>query len=299
MPIWMRANVSECNGDSNLTLFGYSIGDSPFITPGKSNTTIDSIDYRLSSSHSYVVHFKAWSQSGECPTVDSTVTSTGPSTTMDSTVLADSNWLWVYDTGTSPGTASGSTSYPVTSPSQDSKSRSFSMTYANGGGMRGSTQYANDTTATHFIYDTYIYLVNPANIENVEMDTNQVFADGSGNVLILGLQCAAGSGTWEYTTNVSGKTHWNPSNLTCNPQTWAANTWHHVQLITHTDGNGNAFYDSVILDGLKSDFSGASGNSKYDLGWPNPGNLILNFQLDGKGSGSITAYADGMTMIRW
>ena len=81
MPIWMRANVSQCNGDSNLTLFGYSIDESPFLTPGKSNTTIDSIDYRLSSPGTYQVHSKAWSKSGQCTGVQSTVTVTGPTTT--------------------------------------------------------------------------------------------------------------------------------------------------------------------------------------------------------------------------
>jgi hypothetical protein len=298
MPIWLRANVSECNGNSNMTLFGYSIDSSPFITPGKSNNTIDSIDYRLSSPGTYLIHFKAWSQSGECTTADSTVTVTGPTTTSDSAVLADSNWKWTFDTGTT-GSASGTTTYPVASPAQDSQSRQFSMSYTNGGGMRGSTAYANDINATHFIYDTYVYLTNPANVQNIEMDTNQVW-NQNGDVMILGLQCAGGSKTWEFTTNVSAKTHWNPSNVPCNPQTWSANTWHHVQLITHTDGTGNVFYDSVILDGLKSDFSNAYGNSSYSLRWSPTGELILNFQLDGKGaSGSITAYADGMTMIRW
>lgn len=60
------------------------------------------------------------------------------------------------------------------------------------------------------------------------------------------------------------------------------------------------FYDSVTLDGAKSNFSNAYGNSSYSLRWSPPGNLILNFQLDGKGSsGSITAYTDGFTMIWW
>jgi hypothetical protein len=159
MPIWMRANVSQCNGDSNLTLFGYSIDDSPFLTPGKSTTTIDSIDYRLSSPGTYQVHFKAWSQSGQCTAVQSTVTVTGPTTT---TVLSDSNpgpWSWVFDpaTGTN-ASASGTTTYPITSPAQDSHSRKFTMTYTNGGGMRGSTWYATDTSATHFIYDTYMHV---------------------------------------------------------------------------------------------------------------------------------------------
>jgi len=249
-----------------MTLFGYSIDDSTFITPGKNNNAIDSIEYRLNSPGTYQVHFKVWSQSGECTSVQSTLTVTGPTTTTDSTVLRDTNWKWVFDTGTKPGTASGTTSYPVASPSQDSQSRSFTTTYSKGGGMRGSASYATDINATNFIYDTYIYLTNPGNVRNIVMDTNQVW-NQNGDVLILGLQCAGGSGSWEFTTNVSGGTHWNPSNIPCSPQTWAANTWHHVQLITHTDGSGNAFYDSVILDGTKSDFSNACGNSSFSLRW--------------------------------
>jgi hypothetical protein len=60
------------------------------------------------------------------------------------------------------------------------------------------------------------------------------------------------------------------------------------------------FYDSVTVDGKKTAFSNAFGNSSYSLRWSPPGNLVLNFQLDGKGaSGSITAYTDGLTMIWW
>jgi hypothetical protein len=173
------------------------------------------------------------------------------------------------------------------------------MTYTNGGGMRGSTHYAsNQEAARNFIYDTYVYLASPNHVRNIEMDTNQVW-NASGDVLILGLQCAAG--TWEFTTrnSVTGKTKWNQSAVACNPQNWTTGVWHHVQLITHTDGNGNAFYDSVILDGVKSDLN-VSGFSSFGLNWP-PGNLKLNFQLDGLGTGPnpITAYVDGMTMIWW
>jgi hypothetical protein len=298
MPVWLRAHVSQCNGNTNMTGFGYSIGDSPFITWGVTNFDIDTTDYRLSSPGTYLIHFKAWSSGGQCTVADSTVTVTGPTTASNPNADADTNWKWVFDTGTG-GTASGSTTYPVASPSQDSHSRQFTMTYTNGGGMRGSTSFGTDVNATNFVYDTYVYLTNPANVQNVEMDTNQVW-NQNGDVLIMGLQCAAGSGTWEFTTNISGATHWNPSNVACNPQTWTANTWHHIQLVQHRDGSGNVFYDSVTVDGRKTAFSNAFGNSSYSLRWSPPGNLVLNFQLDGKGaSGSITAYTDGLTMIWW
>lgn len=298
MPVWIRAHVSTCNGNP-ATAIGYSIDSSPFITWGVTAFDIDTTDYRWSSPGTYTIHFKAWAGSSQCTVVNSTVTVNGPTTSNEPNVQGNSDWKWVYDTGTQPGTASGSTSYPVASPSFDSHSRSFSMTYANGGGMRGSTSFGNNLSATHFVYDAYVYFANPANVQNLEMDTNQVW-NQNGDVRIFGLQCAGGSGTWEFTTNKLGKTHWNPSNVACNPQNWAANTWHHVQLVVHTTGGGDVYYDSVTLDGLKSNFTNAFGNSSYSLGWTPPGNLILNFQIDGKGSnGSITAYTDGMTMISW
>ena len=298
MPVWLRAHASSCNGDTNMTGFGYSVESSPFITWGTTNYDIDEVDYRLSSPGTYVVHFKAWSKSGECPTVDSNVTVTGPTTSSNTNADADGDWKWVFDTGTK-GSASGSMNYPVASPSQDSQSRQFNMTYTNGGGMRGSTSFGVDINANHFIYDTYIYLPNPGNVQNIEMDTNQVY-DSSYDVIILGLQCAAGSKTWEYTTIDSTGSHWTPSGQACNPQTWQANVWHHVQLITHRSG-GTAYYDSVILDGKKVDLN-VSGSSHFlpSPHWTPLGNLVLNFQLDGAGSsGSITAYTDGMTMIWW
>lgn len=298
MPVWVRAHAAGCNGNSS-SAFGYSIGSSPFITWGITDVDIDGTDYRMNSPGSYTVHFKSWANGVLCPVVDSNVTVTGPASTLDDQIDADSNWIWVHDTGTG-GTASGTTTYPVASPSQDSHSREFSMSYTSGGGMRGSTSFGTDESATHFVYDVYVYLANPANVQNVEMDTNQVW-DANGDVLIFGLQCSGAAGFWQYTTNVSGKSHWNSiTSLPCNPQNWTANTWHHVQLAVHRDGSGNAFYDSIIVDGKTNTLSGVNGNSSFSLGWSPVGNLVLNFQLDGRGaSGAITAYVDGLTEIYW
>jgi hypothetical protein len=47
-----------------------------------------------------------------------------------------------------------------------------------------------------------------------------------------------------------------------------------------------------------SNFQNAVGPSAESLGWAT-GDLLLNFQLDGAGSGSITAYIDEMAVYRW
>jgi hypothetical protein len=59
-------------------------------------------------------------------------------------------------------------------------------------------------------------------------------------------------------------------------------------------------YDWVNVDGVHSEFAKASGNAAEALGWQK-GTLLINFQLDGasKDSGTITAYAHDVTVLRW
>jgi len=206
------------------------------------------------------------------------------------------NWEWNHDPGT-PGSSKGSSLYPVTSPSLDNAARGFFVTYSGHGGEIYHLSFAKDTTVSNFVYDTYIYLDDPSQIENIEMDMNQVMSDG--RTVILATQCAGSSGTFEYTTISNGGTHWHPSNISCNPKNWTAKTWHHVQIATHRDDSGNVTYDWVNLDGTATDFKNATGPSAENLGWA-MGDLLLNFQLDGAGtSGSITAYIDELTIHRW
>ena len=171
------------------------------------------------------------------------------------------------------------------------------MTYSNNGGERWHISFANAANATHFVYDTYVYIVDPLRVGNIELDMNQVMADGK--TVIFGTQCSSYTKTWEY-TYVSGGTHWKSSNIACNPQAWAAKTWHHIQIASHRDSDGNVTYDWVNVDATHSDFINATGNSAEGLGWAK-GDLLINFQLDGanKDSGAITAYVHGLTILRW
>jgi hypothetical protein len=205
-------------------------------------------------------------------------------------------WSFEKDGGT-PGSGRGSTAYPATTPSYDD-AREFYMTYAAHGGVRWHVSFAHDPNATHFVYDTYVYLTDPAQVANIELDMNQVMSNGK--TVVYGTQCSSYTKTWEYTIASGNSYHWKSSNVGCNPKTWAAKTWHHVQIASHRDGSGNVTYDWVNVDGAHKVLSGAYGNSARSLGWAK-GDLLVNFQLDGanSGSGSITAYIHKMTIFRW
>jgi hypothetical protein len=172
------------------------------------------------------------------------------------------------------------------------------MTYSDYGGERWSLSFGSDASATHFVYDTYIYFVDPSQVQNVEMDVDQVMANGE--TVTFGTQCASGSKTWEYVVMDNGSPHWTPSNIPCNPTTWTANTWHHVQIGVHRNSNGVVTHDWVNLDSTHSVFRNATGSGTQTLGWT-LGDLLTNFQLDGynAGSGSITSYVHEMTIYYW
>jgi hypothetical protein len=169
------------------------------------------------------------------------------------------------------------------------------------GGEIFHTAFGVDPNATHFVYVAEIRITNPAVVANVEMDINQVLA--SGNTVIFGVQCDGYSGTWDYTINAGTPSNpvdnWAHANAQCpRPSTWAANTWHRVQIAYSRDDAGNVTYESAILDGVQSDFQGATANSAFTLGWGST--LLTNFQIDGLGnSGATNVYVDTMTVYRW
>jgi hypothetical protein len=205
-------------------------------------------------------------------------------------------WHWTHDPATH-GSASGSSSYPA-SPSLDGLSREFAISYSAHGGEIYHVTFGYDTTAKNFVYDTYVYFENPSQVANLELDLNQVLADGK--TVIMGTQCSAYSGTWEYTVEYGGSSHWRPSNVPCNPKKWTANKWHHIQIAMHRDDSGVVTHDWVAVDGGSRSFSNAVGQAGHYLGWAT-GHLILNFQVDGAsaGSGYIKGYFDKMHVYRW
>ena len=106
-------------------------------------------------------------------------------------------------------------------------------------------------------------------------------------------------GRFVFAQGIVGISDASQTNNPCNPRTWAANTWHHIQIATHRNNNGDVTYDWVNFDGghhgiYKTAFSAEK------LGWAR-GSLLVNFQLDGynSGSGSITAFVHSFRVFRW
>jgi hypothetical protein len=332
-PLWVRAHNVGCNG-LTPTAFGFSIDNSSTTKMGVTVHDIDVTKVAIASGK-HTIHFKAWTHSGICPVVESTINvggttvqsgtgssgtstpgtgtsgagtsgnSTGsgsvstsiPSNAVGSADLdTSSNWQGEHDSGT-PGSSQGSTVYPATTPLYDD-AREFYMTYSARGGERWHDSFTNNSTATHFVLDTYVYVVNPDQLANLELDLNQVMSNGK--TVIFGTQCSSYSGTWEWTYYASGGFHWHASNVACKTTAWTANTWHHIQIGFHRDGNGYVTHDWVDFDGVHSVFSGAGGSAAESLGWAK-GSQIMNVQMDGysKSSGTLTAYFHKTTFYEW
>ena len=208
------------------------------------------------------------------------------------------SWSGTQDSGGS-GSASGSTGL-VNTPALSGSARQFMTTYSNGGSERFYTTFGADEQATHFFYDAWVYVAAPsADVANVEMDMNQVTANGQ--TVIYGVQCDGYSNTWDYTENQGTPQNpvdvWVHSTATCNPRNWAANAWHHIQISYSRDNAGNVTYGSVWFDGAPQPIN-ETVPSSFALGWGSV--LLTNFQVDGVGaSGSTTVYLDNLAIYRW
>jgi hypothetical protein len=213
-------------------------------------------------------------------------------------IQALTDWQASQDSAGS-GSASGTTGV-VNTPSLSGGAREFQTSYSNSGDERYYNTFGADESATHFVYDGWVYIASPSNdVANLEMDTNQVMANGQ--TVIFGVQCDGYSETWDYTANEGTPENpsdvWLHSTATCNPRNWATNTWHHVQISYSRDDEGNATYESVWLDGAEQSMN-VTVPSAFSLGWASA--LVTNFQVDGVGaSGSATVYMDNLSVYRW
>jgi hypothetical protein len=206
-------------------------------------------------------------------------------------------WRWVHDDQTK-GASKGESEYPIYPDGRSGlPGRKFVTWYDGKGGERYHLTFGRDESATHFVYEANVYLVDPKEIANVEMDMNQVMSDG--RTVIFGTQCAVDSKSWEYTYVNKTGTHWHRSNIKCNPQTWGTKQWHKVQIASHRDDSGNVTYDWIGFDGVYTDFQDATVFSAESLGWF-PGELLLNFQIDGAHiTGTMDAYLNNLAVYRW
>ncbi len=206
----------------------------------------------------------------------------------------------MHDAGT-PGSSTGASTL-VASPSEDGQARNFVTTWTGSGGERYSIYTGTDNldlTSTVWQYDTYVYFTDLTTVHAIEMDINQTLADGT--TVIFGTQCNLdqSGGIWQYTTAVNSTTsQWLDSTIPCTRAGWTANAWHHVILNSHRVA-GVVTYDSVVFDGTTTSFGGLGGNSDFTLGFVPLGNIVVNFQIDGNGSGGTTGYLDLTNINRY
>ena len=200
-------------------------------------------------------------------------------------------WHYNHDAGT-PGTAVGDSGL-IGAPSRSGTARQFASSFTDAGGEIYSVSYANDTESSNFVYDGWVWIDSGSIISNLEMDSNQVTANGQ--TVIYAFQCSGYSKKWEYS---GAGAKWVSSSQPCNVATWQTDVWHHVQISYSRDDSGNVTYKSVWLDGDEQPIN-ATVPSSFALGWQ-VGVVQTQFQVDGLGaSGSSTVYLDDLTISRW
>ena len=200
-------------------------------------------------------------------------------------------WHFNHDPGT-PGTAVGATSL-VSTPSLSGNTRQFVSSYTGAGGEIYSVSYADDTASMNFVYDAWVWIEAGSSVANLEMDSNQVTANGQ--TVIYAFQCDGYAKVWDY----SGPgAHWVKSIQPCDVANWSKDAWHHVQISYSRDDSGNVTYHSVWLDSTEQVIN-ETVPSSFALGWQ-VGVVQTQFQMDGLGaSGSSTVYLDNLTISRW
>lgn len=304
-PFTLSASASACSSQS-IASMGYSLDNS-------SDTTIidsSSIDVSVqASAGAHTLHVKSWGNKGASCVSDVTITVAGTTSAVTNAAVVPSGsasvssiqvlggWKEQHDPGTS-GSSSGSMSV-VSSPAYSGSSRKFVTKFSGSGGELYNVSYGDDTSATNFFYDGWVYISGSSStLGNIEMDMNQVM--GNGQTVIYGFQCDGWNGTWDYTENAgsptSPKDTWIHSKAACNPRNWSTNTWHHVQVYYSRTSSGVVTYHSVWLDGAESTIN-ATVPSAFALGWAPT--LLTNFQVDGDGSGTQTIYLDDLKISRW
>lgn len=303
-PFTLNASASTCSS-SNVVSMGYSFDSS-------SDTTIikgQSIDQSVSSSTGgHTLHVKAWAQSGASCVTSISVTVTSGTTSSSSIIpsTADivgsievlSGWSAAHDSG-GPGSSSGSMTL-VTSPSLYGSSRRFVTSFSNNGDERYSKSFSDNVDAKNLFYDAWVYLTSSSSkIGNLEFDLNQVMSNGQ--TALIGFQCDGYTGLWAYNVNKgsagSPRPSWvGKSGTHCNPRSWSVDKWHHVQASFYRSSTGTVTYHSIWLDGVQIPLN-VQAFVAADLGWAPVVNT--QFQVDGLGSGTVTAYMDRLTVSMW
>lgn len=206
---------------------------------------------------------------------------------LDNIANAQVPWNGKHDLAT-PGTATGTTSYV-----DAVNGRNFAFDYTANAGFRYSLGFAVDLTyPQNFCYDLQVQFVDPSEILILEMDMNQILADG--RTCIFDCQIDSKSGTWMFDG-------WKPSRIVGNPQQWGTG-WHRIRIFWHRSADGNTVtFDGVDFDGVWTGSGMVSTTRTPALGWKPFGMLMINWQIEGasKVSGEVSANSRNIHVWSW
>ena len=130
-------------------------------------------------------------------------------------------------------------------PSLDGKSAVFTLagTKAYSDAIWWKSMAGNDAK-THFLYDFYFYIKNPAASEALEFDVNQAAGNRR---YVYGTQCGVNyDHQWDVWDTAGG--HWKPTGIGCSVKAYA---WNHVTWEFERSG-GRIHFIAVTMNGKKS-----------------------------------------------
>jgi hypothetical protein len=288
------AAMATCNSLPVVSM-GYSFDSQPntLVVTGQNLSTT-----ATTTEGNHIIRVKAWAKGTVCvnEVAVNVVKSLIPSNAISSgNLTGNSLWKCQHDSATS-GASTATMSFPVSMGGFSDVQKYSLDTYSNYGGERCSIDFGKDANAHNFIYDVYVQMPNPTLLANLELDMNQVTPDGKTH--IFAFQCSKWAKAWEY-TYATTKTFWAPTQVPCNPQTWTANVWHHIQFYMSRDDSGHTTYHWVSFDGQVSDINITSYEA-LSLGWAHDV-MVVNFQMDpAQSTGApVVVYARQLTIYRW
>lgn len=204
------------------------------------------------------------------------------------------NWAMNHDAGT-PGSASGTTSYPANAPDGTPNCRQFQFTLTAGGGfIYHANAMKNSSAFDTFCYETEEYFPDASNLACMEKDLEQ--ADATGAYVDMATQLNGHAGLLDYTS--SNPKGWQHTAVKASPMT-IKQGWYVTRRYFKNLGGGKVLYIGSYDGGVYSPLS-ITTVSQPSAKW---GANVLNvqYQFDGKSSGSVesTVYARVLRVHCW
>lgn len=200
--------------------------------------------------------------------------------------MMKASWAMNHDAGT-PGSATGTSVYPFTLPDGTIVRRNDFTDVKNGGFIYHASALGSSSAYNSFCYETVLSAPAPSgwsNVENLEMDLEHVYANGT--YVDLAMQLAGATGFVQVTENKK----WTNTKIPANPSLWQPTILYTTRLYTHDNGDGTVIYVGAYVNGVYTIIGITIGS--LDAGPWAANDLNVQFQFDGKSAGSVESIVD-------